>query len=75
MKESINRNSIDEALGIYEAIEATQLLLAMQWEEASSIENEQERIKEKKRIFRAQDELSDLISRVQRVLRGELNHV
>jgi uncharacterized protein YigA (DUF484 family) len=75
MKESINRNSIDEALGIYEAIEATQLLLAMQWEETNSNENEQERIKEKKRIFRAQDELSDLISRVQRVLRGELNHV
>ena len=73
MKESINRNSIDEALGIYEAIEATQLLLAMQWEETNSIENEQERIKEKKRLFRAQDELSDLISRVKRTLQGGLN--
>jgi len=60
--------SMDEALGIYEAIEATQLLLAMQWDEASNLGSEQERIKEKKRIFHAQDELSNVISKIRGIL-------
>jgi len=69
MKKSIYRNSMDEVLEIPEAIEATRLLLAMQWEETNSIVSEQERIEAKKRIFHAQDELFDLTSKVQGLIR------
>jgi len=69
MQEPINYNNTDEALGICEAIEATRLLLAVQWEETRGIENEQKKTEARKRIFHAQDELFDLISKVWGLIR------